>query len=335
MLSSTHALLDHLKLMRRAVQAAGAELLFAGDTLQALVRRGNAHLVLHPQFLMSQGGAIRRTPALHDESELFLGWLPYRSKHWPLAVDRVAFQRHASESGLPVARLSQGANGSAGPVVVRRTTPSFEPFLRGPYRSAAEAAPDGAAGELCEPYVEGDALTVWYWDGQPVAAEVALVPFVVGDGQATLGDLVVRAAERAGQASAAELRARLQECEAIVRLGDLTLGSVLPAGARRVVGLAHGSPLGALRARRAVDLAVSPAPGWLPAMRRTGETLLAAVPAEIRPGTLFTVQATLDARGEPWLVDMDASPPIHPFAYPAMLESLLPREERAGAPLPQ
>jgi hypothetical protein len=333
MLSSTHGLLDHLKLLRRAARASGAELLFAGETLQALVRKGDAHLVLHPQFLMSQGGAIRRTPALHDESELFLGWLPYRSKHWPLAIDRVAFQRHAAESGLPVARIAQGTNGSAGPVVVRRATPSFEPFLRGPYRTAAEAAPETAAGELCEPYVEGDALTVWYWDGRPVAAELAQVPFVVGDGQATLGDLVVRGAERGGAASAGELRARLHEAEAIARLDDLTLGSVLPSGARQVVGLGHGSPLGALRARQLVDLAA--APGWLPAMRRAGEALLAAIPEETRPSTLFTVQATLDARGEPWLVDLDASPPIHPIAYPAMLEALLPRDEAARAPLPQ
>jgi hypothetical protein len=334
MSSVTETFLDHVKWLRRAAHAARADLLFA-DTMQALLRLGQRHLVLHPQFLMTIDGVIRRTPQLHDESKTFLGWLPYPSKAWPIAVDRLAFKRHAAAGGLPVPQLFSQAGPSLADVVIRRTHPSFEPHVRGPFRAATDQPLDPAEGEYYEQHVEGDALTVWFWNGQPICAELVPAPTVVGDGSSTLGDLLVRGADRGGQISAVELRAWVAECEALARYRGLELSSVLPSGARLVVGLGHGSSLARSRARRALDLSVSPEWSWMPIMRKAGQLFLAAVPEEMRPATLFTVNATVDSQGRAWLLDMDASPNVHPLTYAAMLTTLLAPETQPKPTLQQ
>lgn len=185
MIPLTGTFLDHVKWLRRAARNSGADLLFAGDTMQALLRRGPQQVILHPQFLMMAGGVTSRTPALHDASEEFLGWLPYRSKTWPIAVDRIAFHRHAAAAGLPVPRLFTEAGPAVADVVIRRAAPSFAPDVKGPFRRASDQPLDAAGGEFYEAYVEGDALTVWFWDGQPICAELIPAPFVAGDGGAT------------------------------------------------------------------------------------------------------------------------------------------------------
>jgi hypothetical protein len=330
--------LDHVKWLRRATKSVGAEFIFAGDSMQALLRKGERQLALHPQFLTLVDGSIRRTPHLHDESGPFLGWLPYRSKHWPIAVDRLAFKRFASEAGLPVPAVPSGT-APAG-VVVRQVQPSFEPFIAGPFRTAADRPLDAKVAEYYEPFIDGEALTVWYWNGQPLCAESATPPTVTGDGKSQVGELLVRGVAEGGRLPPAAIRARLAECDAVAKFLGRTLSTVLPAGEKMTAGLGHGSPLNGVRERKVVSLTASPATpelGWLPLMRKAGPLLLAALPAELRPSTLFSVNATVDREGAVWLLDMDASPRVHPLTYGTMLASLLGLEQGAvtGAqPLP-
>jgi hypothetical protein len=318
---ASETFLDHVKWLRRAARKLGADLILAGDSMHALLRRGDARLVLQPQFLMSTPEGTRRTPVLHDASHAFLGWLPYASKHWPIAIDRLAFKRFAAEAGLPVPALS--ATSTATDVVVRKVAPAFEPWLAGPFRRTSERPLDPKGGEFYEAFVEGDALTVWFWDGRPICAEIAPSPFVVGDGTARLGDLIVRDASDAG-ASPHEMRGRLAEGEMLARFHGHSLSAALPTGVRVSVGHGHGSPLAPLRARSVFDLVQTADAPWLPLMRRAGPLLHAAVPEPIRSGTLFCMNATLDAKGQAWLLDVDASPRVHPLTYLSMLETLLP-----------
>lgn len=332
MFASQSSFLDHVKLLRRAAQAAGAELIFAGDTLAALLRRGERRLVLYPQFLLVQEGAVRRTPALHDQSQAFLGYLPYPSRHWPLAVDRLAFKRHCAAAGLPVPQLPAG-NGDPTGVVVRRAQPSFEPFVRGPFRRASEQPLDAAQGEFYEPYVEGDALIAWFWEGQPVCAALVASPEVTGDGKTALGELVVRGAQRGGMVSALELQLRLAEAQQLARLRGLELSAVPQAGAKLVIGLGHGSPLLGAREHRFLDMGSGPEAPWAPDLRRAGKVLWEAIPEELRAGTLFAVNATVDGQGRAWLLDMDASPYVHPLTYLPMLRTLLGVDSQPPAEL--
>lgn len=329
MVASSGIFIDHVKVLRRACQAVGAELVFAGETLAALVRRGDRHAVLYPQFLMVQDGEVRRTPALHDQSQIFLGFLPYPSRLWPIALDKLAFKRHAHAAGLPVPDLSDATDGA--PVIVRRARPSFEPFARGPFRNANEHVLDRETGEYYERYVAGDALTVWFWNGHPVCAVVVPTPTIVGDGKSPIGELLVRVANRGGTLSPRDLQLQLAETTVLARCAGLELSSVLPDGARFATGIGHGSPLLTTRPYLLVDLAARPEPTWVPVLRKAGQLLQAAIPEEIRSGTLFAVNATLDVQGAPWLHDMDASPYVHPLSYGPILRTILAADATPAA----
>jgi hypothetical protein len=137
---SKDSFLEHVKWLRRAVMASRAELLLAGDSMQALVRQGPRHWVLHPQFLTETAGGMALTPQLHDETAAFLGWLPYR-RGQPLGPDRMSFIRLARSLGLPTPDVSSEAGREAG----REATPA--------------------------PRIEGERLRLWFWNGSPACAE--------------------------------------------------------------------------------------------------------------------------------------------------------------------
>jgi hypothetical protein len=318
-----HALLEHIKGLRSACRATGAELMLAGETMEALVRREDRIIALHPQFLMEAGGIIRRTPMLHDDSESFLGWMPYPSRSWPIAIDRLAFKRHASQAGISVPALCHGDGAASGAVIVRSVAPTFEPRARGPYRSAADIDPALGRGEYCEAWVEGRAVTAWFWAGEPICAEVIDSADVQGDGSTTLGQLVVEAAERGGIATARDIAAMLVECRAVAAHRGMTLATVPPVGERVAVGIGHGSPNAFLRRQSVATFDGGEAPGWTRQLRQAGSLLGAVLPAEVRGSTLFALRATVDEGGRAWLLDMEASPAIHPKAYLPMVTSLL------------
>jgi len=322
------AFFEHVKSLRRAVMTAGAEFLVAGDTLQALVRQGKRHWLLHPQFVTFLDAAPRRTPALHDRSELFAGWRPYVARTWPLAADRAAFRRLARKEGLSAQELSSDAAASPGPVVVSRLSASSGRQVEGPFRAGGERPLDVAQGESYEPFVRGDLLKVWFWNGAPICAEQERLPFVIGDGAATIGELVSRAAGLA-RVPEPEREVLLARCELVLRVDGRTLSTVLPAEARQAVALGYGaSPVHG--GREVLDLGSDPDPGWMPSMRRAGVAMLAAIPEAIRSGTLFTVDAIVDEGGRLWLLDMDCNPVVHPLVYPAMIGSLVGAERDAS-----
>jgi hypothetical protein len=224
-LASTTSFLEHLKWLRKAALAGRADLLVAGDSLQALVRHGGRHWALHPLFLSAGGAQV--SAALRDDADAFAGWLPYpRDRRWPIAEDALAFHGFASSAGLRLARVEPAA------------TP-----------------------------VAGEHVTTWFWSGAPVCSEL---------------------------------------------------------GARR-----SAAGAGERAAKGAAD--------WTALMRDAGRTLLAGVPEHLRAGTLFTVEAVLDADAQPALLGMRCNPIVHPLVYPAMLESLLAEgrqatQETIGAP---
>jgi hypothetical protein len=106
--ASKSSFLDHVKWLRRAVLAARAELLIAGDTLRALVRQGERHWILRPRFLTTLDGVTRYTSQLHETSEVFAGWLPHADRRWPIIPDAQAFDQLARSAGLPIPEGERG-----------------------------------------------------------------------------------------------------------------------------------------------------------------------------------------------------------------------------------
>jgi len=319
--ASKETFLEHLKSLRKAVLSAGAELLVAGDSLQALVRLGRRQLVLHPQFLTTVGDRAHRTPELHDGSDGFAGWRPYVSRTWSLATDRAAFRRTVRAAGLAAPELLEEAPAPGTAVIVSSLSASAGRRVEGPFRPATERPLDPARGEAYEPFVRGDLLEVWIWNGAPICAELERPPRVTGDGRSTVTELIARAAALAGIPDP-ERELLLSRCERLLRVDRLAPSTVPPAGAAQLVGVGYGSsPVHGGRAP--VDLAAGEGPEWLAPLSRAAQALHAAMPEAIRADTLFSVEAILDEAGRPWLLDLDCNPAVPPLAYAAMMRTLL------------
>lgn len=264
MRASRGSFLDHVKWLRRAALQAGAELLLAGDSLRALVRAGARHRVLHPRFVTRTASGPVVTPDLHDGTEGFLGWYPYRARSWPLAADPLAFARFARERGLPAPEVFTEARPDLRDVVVVGGSDTSGWRWEGPYSAASDRPLDPSRREHYQRFVPGELHRIWFWGGSAICAE----------------PLATRPDDGPG---------------------------------------------------RATDLAAAPDLPWAAAVRRAGTELLAALPREIRSGTIFTVDAVFDGDRRPWLLSMSASPDVHPRVYPAMLATFVAADDAASS----
>lgn len=328
---SKTSLLDHVKWLRRAAQATNAELVVAGDSLQAFLRRGKEHAVLLPRFLTRSGGAHLMTPELHDESEAFLGWLPYGSRRVPFADDPASFRRKARALGLDAPEiLAADAAPGDGVVVVRGTVPQARQ-VDGPFRSASEGAPDASKGDRIEQFAEGDFLRVWYWSGAPVCAELDVTPFVVADGTSTVRQLIARRVDQGRLLSQRDREVLAARSAVVLRHRGETLETVLPQGTRRRVEVGYGAspPLVAADVQL-LDLHAEPAPPWLAAVRDAGARLAAELPEQSRSSILFTLDAVLDDDRRIRPLELNANPVVHPLAYPAMIDALIQTQPHAA-----
>jgi hypothetical protein len=324
-------MLEHVRWLRHAAEAAGAELIFAGDTLLALLRKEDWHGALYPRFVIARDGSPVFTTQLHDAVDGFGGWLPYPIRPWPLAADRLQLKSTLAAAGLPVPEAIQEARDGLSHVVVKRAARSAESRTEGPFRSASDRPLDAAAGEFYEPFVPGDRLEVWFWNGVPLCGEMRRLPFVLGDGTAQLGELILHRASHSGPRSKEDGDALFARAEAFLGYLGTPLTTVLPQGVRQTVDFRHESPLSHPSDRDTIDLSTAGDTEWMRLLRRTGEVLLANLPEQERAAALFTVELLLDDENRPWLMGASSNPVVHPLVYPAVLASWVPASTRAAA----
>ncbi|OCS45075.1 hypothetical protein [Ralstonia pickettii] len=194
MLPSKNSFLDHVKWLRKAVAAEEAEFILAGDTMQALVRKGNMHLRLRPQFLITIDGTRQYSSTPSDGPQMFAGWFPYETRRWRLASDKLAFKHFAQSAGFQVPEHDVSPTSQMTDVVVKRTASSFGTQVSGPYRTAQEHTIDPSLGEYYERFIFGDLVKIWFWNAEPICAEVDRMPYVMGDGVLNLRQqIIVRA----------------------------------------------------------------------------------------------------------------------------------------------
>lgn len=337
MFISTDDLLEHLRWLRVAAQAAGAELIIAGDHLGAFFRRGAEDRFLLPRFVTPTGAGAGHTAAFFADTPGFAGWLPYPGKRWLTATDRLRFKELARAAGLPTLDAFTAPEKVPEGVVVKRAVSSATARVRGPFRAANEQPVDPEQGEYYEPYLEGDRLRLWFWNGKPICAQLDGPPAVIGDGKSPLRELILHRASYTGPRREEEGLALLDAAKVFLRFRGRTLDTVLARGERQTVDLRHGSALRHPSDRHTIDLRGATDLPWMPVVDKTGAVLFDTIPEPIRANTLFTVDAILDPRDQLWLLDMDCDPAVHPLTYPEIVASLFEvtmPEKPATAPSP-
>ncbi|SHN17636.1 hypothetical protein SAMN05192549_105167 [Duganella sacchari] len=324
---SKNNLLQHFLWLRAALAEAGCEAILDFTSFNTLVRRGAEQWLLYPKFLAVTRGEQRYAAAPGPDVTTFAGWLPYQRKHWPLAADKLAFKEYARQAQLPVPEHSTDPQARINRVLVKHAHTSFGDGIAGPFLSSTEHALQPERGEFFERFVEGKILKVWYWEGQPLCMEMDEPPSVRGDGSSTIGQLILKRASLHKAYLPEESQALLARSVPLLQYCKTSLDTVLPRGQRQIVEFRYGSQLLHPRARSVVDLRTppdaAPYPTLMPLLRSAGLRLQAAIPAAQQRHTLFTVDAVLDRLNQPWLLEMNSNPAVHPLVYPAIVASVM------------
>ncbi|WP_162878158.1 hypothetical protein [Trinickia diaoshuihuensis] len=320
MAASKNNFFDHVRWLRQAALDAGFELIIAGESMQALLRRGEYFWVLQPQFLASVNGVAQYTSTLIDEVTHFAGWLPDRSKRWPAANDKLIFKQWAHHAGLRVPAYSISTDSDMTDVVVKRAASSFGAQIQGPFRTCAQCLIDSSRRDYYEQFVDGEIFKVWYWNGAPMAAERDTMPRVTGNGRSSFRRLIEDRANLMQKCEPSELSHLLERAAVVLAYFGRSLDDVPEPGERQIVEFRYGSTLMSPRGRLVLDMRTNVNPRW-DELREAGRLLYTAIPEDLRPGTLFTADAIYDGQHFWWL-EMNSHPAVHPLAYPAIVASL-------------
>jgi hypothetical protein len=317
-------LLQHFRHLNTALDAVGADASVDVRSLELQVRyRGRAYL-FRPQFAYLDDQRRRcRTAAFAPEVSRFVGWSPYFSKRWDLAVDKLRFKAYASAHGLPTPAYWADAPSELNDVVTKSIRPGGG--VRGPYRRAVGAEP----GRYYERFIRGKVLKIWFWDGAPVCCEAADGCAVRGDGVRSVRELIAERCLEHRHGS----KVKVESFTEFLAYQGKSLDAVPPAGEVQPVDFRYGS-LRYFGARVAnIDLQRDRLPGVSgDRLGEIGARLLLGIPETIRQNTLFTVDAVLDAAQRPWIVAMDNEPFLHPYVYEPMLRTWARNPESALAP---
>src|SRR5215470_1263469 len=117
--------LNHLKSLRPALGATGAQAFIDPFTLVLRLRRGEETRVLYPQFLRSPEGKNQYTHAFEVDALRFIGWYPNARHRWPLASDKLLFKRFAVENSILTPEYSTDPAAVIRDVLVKRSVSSF------------------------------------------------------------------------------------------------------------------------------------------------------------------------------------------------------------------
>src|SRR5262249_13067684 len=154
--------------------------------------------------------------------------------------------------------------------------------------------------EYFEEFIHGDIVKIWYWNTVPVVLEVLPMPTVVGDGKRTLRKLIdaIRVPHMPGN--------DWPIWQGIAEFQGLTLDSIVPGGQRVLVDFRYLSALHPVPpdTRNLNLLSSYEGTPMLRQIRDAGPVFCTAIPTEIRPNTLYSIDAIADANQRLMFLEM-------------------------------
>ena len=328
-------LMNHFKDLLPVLERLGAEASLNIRNFQAELRASGRSYTLYPQFVKFENGRRKYNIKFERDVGAFIGWSPYFNKTWPLSTEKLKFKAYATANGLATPEYSTDPGADLDDVLVKKSVSSFAEDILGPFRSSKEHPVDPGIGQFYERFVRGRIAKIFYLESRAVCLELEKPASVTGDGRRTIGQLlearIAFGAQRGGAERAAENQGRGRERVAryLAFLGKST-ADVPEAGAVQPIDFRYASGFGVPADLDNIDLTQNPVPELARQLELIGERLWDGIPADIRAGTLYTVDAILDADNKLWLLEMNSNPFIHPFVYAPMLEGLLQGRYASG-----
>ena len=308
--------------------------LAAGPNAQAEQAAPRQHK-LHAQFVgKREGQGLCYFDVADPFARGFVGWLPYKPQAWDISVSKLAFKEAAREFGLATpAHWTQAAFVDT-PFLVKRSRGAFGDGMRGPFHADHAAQLTLAEGEYFEAFKWGHIARAWYWGERLAVLELFAMPCVTGDGESSYETLL-----RQGLGTA-ELPSDFAD---IARLQDVRPFDVPQPGARIVCDYRYVSPFNptvyanhnvlpriktqqivrhfAEAGRRIlprVASAAASASAWASASHGDAAASSFANGAQLG----FVLDAIVDGQGQPWFLEINSNPQLHPDLYAPMLDGM-------------
>jgi hypothetical protein len=321
-------LLYHLKAVNESLPHFRVEAQLNVQDLRLTVRGRNRYYVLTPQFVTRNDGRVSYSPFFDKQVVGFIGWLPYFNRRWPTGSDKFSFKEFCEAQGLRTPRYWRKLVDPIGDCLIKRTNSSFAIGFRGPFRTidARDPAHRLAEGEYYERFVEGRIAKAWYWEDKLVSLEMRDMPTVSGNGKATLYELVQAATVPPQQPP------ERRDIEGLVQYQGFSLDEVVPPGKTVIADFRYTSGLFRLNHENSGVLHKYADTAAGRQLAEAGATFRAGIPAELRSGTLYTVDAIVDAADDVWFLEMNCNPMVHPDCYLPMLEGLFGAAEKVAVP---
>lgn len=316
-----------LAIQRWAAETGASALLDMKDMTMEVKHRGRYYR-MYPMFQGKVNGRFVHLPTLTPDVRGFGGWRPYTTITHPYSSDKQMFKAHLVEHGL---RTPQQWDLQAEPptrdYVVKARSGSFGHGLQGPFRAGhrhgVSRSEMEAHGEMfAEQFVTGHMLKVWFWGSRAFFAHMDPFPAIVGDGEATVEELLRR--------KVADSRVRWEDFEdlpvarACLAFQGLAFDSVLEYERSAWVDYRYGPRYpGSFGGTPESDNALQPL------VERTGTQLqeMGTVLADLLRQTIpvpvmLTADAILDGEGNIWWLEMNTNSLVPPEGYAAMFSDL-------------
>jgi hypothetical protein len=311
--------LQHAHAVGAWMQAHGATGGLDVPTLQMQISLKSKTLRFYPQFTADVvDGSIAFFPKLVDTSNGFVGWYPYESKVWPAAQDKLLFKQLAAQLQMRVPAWTQNIDEVKGAFLIKAARSSLGRGLRGPFRkSEGYALPVNIRlneGEYAEQFILGKLLKAWFWNDQLAVCELSPMPYVRGDSQQSVEQLLKR---QLGPNDPIP-----EPLDQLLAWQQLSRASVLADQQIAVVDYRYMASLSPALTR---DHNVRPqikGTGLEAQLLQVGKWLWADMPADQRQDTVYTVDAVVDDEGRVWCLEMNCNSVLHPALYEQMLDGL-------------
>jgi hypothetical protein len=285
---------------------------------------------LHAQFVGKRDGQRLCYFDVADPYAIgFVGWLPYKAQAWDISLSKLAFKAAAREVGIATPAYWTQPEFVDTPFLVKRSRGAFGDGMRGPFRADQAAQVTLADGEFFEAFKWGHIARAWYWGERLAVLELFAMPSVMGDGRSNYEALLRQGLGHADLPSDFADIARLQN----VRPTDVPKAGVSIVCDYRYVSpfnptvyanhnvlprikthqiAAHFSDAG----RRILPRVVGAS-----AAATDGDTARAA-PSANGAQIGFVLDAIVDAQGQPWFLEINSNPQLHPDLYSSMLDGV-------------
>ena len=316
------ATLQHLRFISQWAWQRNASASIDAISFQLTVSCAGRAVRLFPRFVLRHQGQLAYTPALRaDNVNGFIGWRPYETLQWPLAVDKLAFKAACRLAGLATPDHWTDTEAPDAGFLVKPARGSFGVGVRGPFMRGSPHTPSLRDGEFCEKYIDGPAIKVWYWGRVPICVEKLDPLQIRGNGHQTVLELTETTFRLASGERRDPFLARKTDLQALLRYQGVEWNTVLAPDQTLTVDFLYGSPLRDLGTENTNCL------GQLDSrlneqIVQAGGSLLNMTPPSAGRHVLHAVDGVIENGKRILWLEMNCNPMVPPDGYATMLDDL-------------